>query len=163
MAARFWHSAYHYTKASSLVMEIKTGPCQEICWYEKTEREADSASSRYGISYSTRMCHVSLQFLFPCENSDILLAKFPHMGHQSSIMETTGIYRFQNFPTFTSLAAKTKWMPLEFGGNLLPVMLLLTRLLLWARLRRFFPKEYGSPACSTNLAILETGAQALSS
>jgi len=107
------------------------------------------------------MCHVSLQFLFPCENSDILLAKFPHMGHQSSIMETTGIYRFQNFPTFTSLAAKTKWMPLEFGGNLLPVMLLLTRLLLWARLRRFFPKEYGSPACSTNLAILETGGTSL--
>ncbi|KAL9397312.1 hypothetical protein Peur_011565 [Populus x canadensis] len=51
----------------------------------------------------------------------------------------------------------------EFGANLLPVMLLLTRLLIWARLRRFFPKEYGSPACLTNLAILETGAQALSS
>ena len=72
---------------------------------------------------------------------------------------------FKISPHSLLLAVKTKWMPLEFGGNLLPAMLFLTRLVIWlviwARLR-FFPEEYGSPACLTSLTILETGAWALS-
>ena len=67
----------------------------------------------------------------------------------------------QNRSTVTSLAVKTKYIPLESNGKILLSILLLTKLAIWARFR-VFPEEYTSPTCLTSLTMLETGFPALS-